>query len=1099
MDIDTPADSPSVAPESTPNAPRSAWKTFAPLLIVLVLALATAGAYFNTKNSPLVFDDLHLIQFNPIITDGSFKDVVTTEYWAGYQRGLIQSQRLYRPLTMWTYQLNWNMSDPRSEGSRGSVPTTWFHFTNALLHFLTVLLVYAVGWHVFNKNRWIAAAGALLFALHPIHTEAVTRITGRADVLAGLFVFLTWWLYIKATETRADRPMWATVTLWSLTFVSFFLGLVSKEITVVVVPIVIFYDLVVRHMSQEGLSFGRAFGALFSKRLLGYSGIAATLVIVVGIRTAVFMQDISVGNDLSTGERLGVVMDNVLPETDDIAPLDNALIGMSFSERVDDVLHLIGYQIGLLLAPITLSADYSYHQIPISKDLISAEAAPWALATLAIFIAGLVFLFSKRPKIGFLILFFFIAIIPVCNFFVLIGTNLGERNLYIASASICWGLAWAAFALWKRQGALKIVAAVALLGIVGFYGWRTIDRNEDYSSERRLWIATVEDAPNSPRAHLNLADVYFQEGAFEEARKHAARANELMPEFVRSDLRLGDIAAALGQLDEAIEHYRAVIDKLGDRLIFPDGPDAMHRLAQSYVQLGEFEKGAEVLLQYAEHEMWRLFAEMEAATVLSEQATQTGQLDILPRVRELLENAARIEIVNGGENAKIVKADVYRMLGFTYHQLEQNDLAIKAYRQSLRLDPEQALPSMDLARLLIEKKDYTRALERIDKAIQLRPNFAMAYLVKAEVYEGFGDFETALSQGYQEALKQSQNERNPQIFMQLGRAFLRWADRFQGSDDPLKRSRAKEMFDKAKEILRQGSDLDPDNVKPKLLIAEAFYQLGQLDEAIDTYRSLLGRATPIAHRCHRRIADFLAELGETQKAEEHYLQAIDLNPQGPNTHLAYLMFLHQQGRDDEAQEIIDFLIANNRPSEPETVVTWIHENIFESHEFAQFFSEFYEDRGEHAKADAWGRKVIEIAQRLTQDPDTRELGIEVGCNGLGTQAKWFIDAPEGSERHQPRRALSMAYDALQKSAGKDIANRAEYRVTFARAAQEVDDLSAVRTAVRLAKEARQLLPEDERIPEIQEKLKEKLKALATAKQNEAATDDGDATNGDEDR
>lgn len=81
-----------------------------------------------------------------------------------------------------------------------------FHVTNALLHAVSAVLVYAIA-RDFIRSRLAAAAGALVFALHPIQTEAVVWATGRKDVLSGAMAMLSIWLYLRAPDRGVSQPL----------------------------------------------------------------------------------------------------------------------------------------------------------------------------------------------------------------------------------------------------------------------------------------------------------------------------------------------------------------------------------------------------------------------------------------------------------------------------------------------------------------------------------------------------------------------------------------------------------------------------------------------------------------------------------------------------------------------------------------------------------------------------------------------------------------------------------------------------------------------------------------------------------------------------
>jgi hypothetical protein len=133
---------------------------------IVAIALLAALPYLNGLNGDFVFDDVGVIRDNPVIQRDPAWRVFTTVYEPG---------ALYRPLTMLSYVAN----------ARVDADPVGFHAVNVLLHVAVALAFYALALQLLAAPTaaWIAAA---LFAVHPIHTEAVTGIVGRAEILAAL-------------------------------------------------------------------------------------------------------------------------------------------------------------------------------------------------------------------------------------------------------------------------------------------------------------------------------------------------------------------------------------------------------------------------------------------------------------------------------------------------------------------------------------------------------------------------------------------------------------------------------------------------------------------------------------------------------------------------------------------------------------------------------------------------------------------------------------------------------------------------------------------------------------------------------------------------
>ena len=147
---------------------------------------------------------------------------------------------LYRPVATFTYLLNYSVLG-NEEGAAG------FHWINLFLHVCNAFLVYLLAWRLFVDRR-VALAIAALWALHPICTEAVTNIVGRADELAAFATLAGILLYIRSTQERGwRRAAWLTGLAAMVT-----IGIFSKETPVVTAALLPFYDLSFRTARRRG-------------------------------------------------------------------------------------------------------------------------------------------------------------------------------------------------------------------------------------------------------------------------------------------------------------------------------------------------------------------------------------------------------------------------------------------------------------------------------------------------------------------------------------------------------------------------------------------------------------------------------------------------------------------------------------------------------------------------------------------------------------------------------------------------------------------------------------------------------------------------------
>src|SRR5262245_56774984 len=156
-------------------------------------ALVAAACYLNTLPNQFAFDDLEIILRNPLVSGeraGDFAATFASHYWSH----LRESGNLYRPLTILSYAANHALS--------GTSPWS-YHAVNILLHALASALVVALGVR-FGLNAPLSLAAGLLFAVHPVHSEAVAGVVGRAELLVACGAAAGWLAHVGDPSARAS-------------------------------------------------------------------------------------------------------------------------------------------------------------------------------------------------------------------------------------------------------------------------------------------------------------------------------------------------------------------------------------------------------------------------------------------------------------------------------------------------------------------------------------------------------------------------------------------------------------------------------------------------------------------------------------------------------------------------------------------------------------------------------------------------------------------------------------------------------------------------------------------------------------------------------
>jgi tetratricopeptide (TPR) repeat protein len=436
---------------AAPERPR-------PWLAAGFLCAITLLAWANSFQSGFVFDNNALLLGDSRIqkaTLGNLALIVNHTYWWPRESGL------YRPLTTLTYLFNYAIL------GNGDHPAG-YHWINLLLHTGNVLLVFALARRLV-KDLWQSFFIAAVWAVHPVLTESVTNIVGRADLLAGMATLGGLLIYLKSTEAGGwRRPAWL-MGLMAVTAA----GVFSKESAVVIVGIVALYE--ATWWNPRRL---RGF-------LLGCLAMCPAVIAMLWMRSRVLAA--------SAPARFPFQ--------------DNPIAGADFLSGRLTAVKVMAKYLGLLVWPAHLSVDYSYAQIPLADGRPTDWVAWFVVAAVAI---GVVFLYRRNKPAFFAAVFAFLTLLPASNLLFPMGTIMAERLLYLPAIglSICLTLAlfWAG-----RRTHLKVLAPVALCLITAGFGARTWARNADWRDDSTLWAAAVRTSPLSFKTHAGLAHALYEE------------------------------------------------------------------------------------------------------------------------------------------------------------------------------------------------------------------------------------------------------------------------------------------------------------------------------------------------------------------------------------------------------------------------------------------------------------------------------------------------------------------------------------------------------------------------------------------------------------
>ena len=474
----------------------------------MLLTGVCLAVYANALPNPFHRDDVTIILRDPRVGGFQARELLTGNYWY-----LGDTDRLYRPLVLLSYAANWAISQE---------PWT-FRVPNLALHAGVCITVLALIRRVYGSYR-AALIGALLFAVHPLHTEPLNAVVGRADLLVTLFVLGAAVLYWDDASTDKGG-LWRPLAAAGL----FAGGLLCKENAVTLPGLVALLD----------WWRGRRGNVPDLRPFLARRVLRCYLPMLLLIGGYLLLRWHLFGMLAAGTDSINFYDNPIAHPTQGLEEGDSAVLA-----RWATPLATLAKAVQLHLVPQRLCIDYSYAAIETVRRLNDGRL--WmGLGWLAA--GGAVCLVSYRLRLGLevAILFSAVTYFIVSNIPIVIGTIFGERLLYLPSVGYCmmFGLL-VHLALGKEpdapsrrrlaRGGLGTLLAGVVALVALWYGYLTIDRNRDWRSSRALCVSAYRVNPRSCKVLAGMADVSLGDGELRQALEYCDAATKIAPRYGRA-------------------------------------------------------------------------------------------------------------------------------------------------------------------------------------------------------------------------------------------------------------------------------------------------------------------------------------------------------------------------------------------------------------------------------------------------------------------------------------------------------------------------------------------------------------------------------------
>ncbi|XP_044729404.1 protein O-mannosyl-transferase TMTC1-like [Chrysoperla carnea] len=466
----------------------------------------------------------------------------------------------------------------------------WWHATNVLLHVICCILFTRVCLLIARMRPGFAALAGLLFAAHPIHTEAVTGIVGRADVLACVFFLISLLAYHGHIDGKCQ--IWASVALGGL-------SMLAKETGITVFVLNLAYD-----MYRCWPFIKRTFVEVrWNEETCQLARRASKILMSLGVLLAV---------------RLAILQGS-LPK---FSQQDNpTAFHPSLYVRLITFCYLAAFNWWLLLCPVTLSHDWQMGSIP----LVTSYSDYRNIITCLFFGCALVLAyrclmdFEQQRHIPLVlgVLLLILPFLPATNLFVTVGFVVAERVLYIPSMGgimlTVYGmqLLWSSF-IKHRQTLLCFAILLLAAGCL-----RTIARNRDWRSRESLLRSGLQTLPHNAKMHYNFANFLRDSRKTELAMAHYQKALQLWPTYASAHNNLGTLITNKFQAEK---HFLLAIRFSSDHV------NAHYNLGQLYRKSNRTSDSARMLEKCIALEPTYTPAYLELARLRGMNDLRSGQL-----------------------------------------------------------------------------------------------------------------------------------------------------------------------------------------------------------------------------------------------------------------------------------------------------------------------------------------------------------------------------------------------------------------------------------------------------------------------------------------
>ncbi|XP_049825816.1 protein O-mannosyl-transferase Tmtc3-like [Aethina tumida] len=640
-------------------------------LLGIILVVTCVACYYNSCYCGFVFDDISAIKENRDLRPHTpLVNIFYNDFW-GTPMHKEQSHKSYRPLCVLTFRWNYML---------GQLEPMGYHLVNMILHSVVCLMYFRMCSMFLPELA--SFVSSMLFAVHPIHTEAVTGVVGRAETLSSVFFLAAFILYSKASKSKK-------YTGWKhliFSMISIATAMLCKEQGITIAGVCATYEIFVSQKIRlpELRQMLKAATTPKSSYQFPWSNRATKRLVILAATTVSLLL-----------ARLHI-MGSQLPV---FTRFDNPASVAPTPTRQLTYHYLVSVNLWLLIFPCDLCCDWTMSTVPLVESFFDVRNLGTIMTYAFLFgIMSKAFTTENRQQSIVLLMSTALMVfpfIPASNLFFPVGFVIAERVLYMPSMGFCMLMGYGWYVLYKKMN--KTVALTGLMVLLATHAAKTYTRNWDWENEYSIFMSGLRVNQRNAKLFNNVGHALESQNRYQEALLFFKTAVDVQEDDIGAHINVGRTYNHLKMFKEAEEAY------LKAKSLLPKakpGESYQARIAPNHLNVF-----------------------LNLANLISKNSTRLEEADMLYR--------QAISMRADYTQAYINRGDILIKLNRTKEAQE-------VYERALLYDSNNPDIYYNLGVVFLEQGKASQALAYLDKALEFDPDHEAALLNSAILLQEFG-------------------------------------------------------------------------------------------------------------------------------------------------------------------------------------------------------------------------------------------------------------------------------------------------------------------------------------------------------------------------